>query len=163
MEKSFLEEVNRNMGIVHKVVNIYYASGEDREDARQEILFQLWKSYDSFKSEAKFSTWMYKVALNTAITFVKKNYKHAAEIPDASHVADAIDHHEQLVAKEKIDHLYAAINALGYMDKAIAFLYLEDKSYEEMAAITGLSKSNISVRLVRIRITLKKKLENIFQ
>ena len=160
-EEFFLDEVNKNMGIVHKVANIYFSNPEDREDARQEILYQLWKSYPAYKGDAKFSTWMYKVALNTVITYVKKSNKILGKEMLPENYSLVADHNEHAHIDEKLNFLYSAINILSRIDKAITLLYLEDKSYDEISAITGLTKSNVSVRLVRIRVTLKEKLKNI--
>lgn len=71
-EDKFIDDINRNIGIIHKICNVYFSDADDRKDAYQEILYQLWRSYPGFKGDAKFSTWMYKVALNTAITWSKK-------------------------------------------------------------------------------------------
>ena len=160
-EEFFLEEINNNVGIIHKVVNIYFSDFDDREDVRQEILYQLWKSYPAYKGDAKFSTWMYKVALNTAITYVKKSHKILSKEILPENYSLVAEHNEQAQMDEKLNFLYAAINTLSRIDKAITLLYLEDKSYDEIAAITGLTKSNVSVRLVRIRLALKEKIKNI--
>lgn len=157
----FLDEINKSIGIIHKVANIYFSNPEDREDARQEILYQLWKSYPAFKGGAKFSTWMYKVALNTAITYVKKSNKILGKKMLPENYSLIAETNEQAAINEKLNLLYAAINTLSGIDKAITLLYLEDKTYDEIAAITGLTKSNVSVRLVRIRLALKEKLKNI--
>ncbi|HET7119465.1 MAG TPA: sigma-70 family RNA polymerase sigma factor [Hanamia sp.] len=157
----FLDEINKSIGIIHKVANMYFSNPEDREDARQEILYQLWKSYPAFKGGAKFSTWMYKVALNTAITYVKKSNKILGKKMLPENYSLIAETNEQAAINEKLNLLYAAINTLSGIDKAITLLYLEDKTYDEIAAITGLTKSNVSVRLVRIRLALKEKLKNI--
>lgn len=157
----FLDEINKNIGILYKVANIYFSNSEDREDARQEILYQLWKSYPAYKGEAKFSTWMYKVALNTAITYIKKSNKILGKEMLPENYSVVAENNEQTQIDEKLTLLYAAINSLSRIDKGITLLYLEDKSYDEIAAITGLTKNNVSVRLVRIRLALKEKLKNI--
>lgn len=157
----FLDEINKNMSIIHKVANIYFSNADDREDARQEILYQLWKSYPGYKGDAKFSTWMYKVALNTAITYVKKGNKILDKEMLPENYSLFVENNEQAEINEKLNLLYAAINTLSGIDKAITLLYLEDKSYDEISAITGFTKSNVSVRLVRIRLALREKLKNI--
>ena len=157
----FLDRVNKNIAIIHKVANIYFSNSEDREDARQEILYQLWKSYPGYRGDAKFSTWMYKVALNTAITYVKKGKKILDKEMLPENYSLFVENNEQAEINEKLNLLYAAINTLSGIDKAITLLYLEDNSYDEIAVITGLTKSNVSVRLVRIRLALKEKLKDI--
>jgi len=158
-EDKFVEDINRNIGIIHKICNVYFNSQHDRQDASQEILYQLWKSYHSFKGESEFSTWMYKVALNTAITYAKKSDREPRKEMVPHNVITEIN--EQHHINEKLRLLYAAINELSEIDKAITLLFLEEKSYDEIANITGLTKTNVSVRLVRIKKSLKEKLKNI--
>ncbi|MEO6720682.1 MAG: sigma-70 family RNA polymerase sigma factor [Ferruginibacter sp.] len=159
-EDQFVEDINRNIGIIHKICNIYFIVPADRQDACQEILYQLWKSYPAFKGEAKFSTWMYKVALNTAATYAKRSSRQLGHemLPGNLHLTET---NEQQHINEQMGFLYAAINELSVMDKAITLLYLEDNSYDEIAAITGITKTNVSVRLVRIKKNLRDKLKNI--
>ena len=157
----FISDINSNIGIIHKICNIYFTDADDRKDAYQEILYQLWRSYGGFKGDAKFSTWMYKVALNTAITYQRQsNRQQSTNLPleDLEHFAGS---DEQPNMNEQMAMLYAAIYTLNATDKAITLLYLEDHSYDEIAGITGLSKTNVSVRLVRIKVKLKEKLKNI--
>ena len=159
-EDKFVSDINQNIGIIHKICNIYFTSEQDRQDARQEILYQLWKSYASYRGDAKFPTWMYKVALNTAIAYLKKSKREPVKsmLPEQSgHLAESSDHTDH----EKMSVLYTAINTLSEIDKAITLLFLEDNSYEEISAITGISRSNVSVRLVRINKSLKEKIKNI--
>jgi len=161
-EDIFIDDLNRNIGIIHKICNIYFNKPDDRQDACQEILYQLWKSYPAFKGEARFSTWMYKVALNTAITYARKGSREPRKEVLPDNFNHPIENNEQRDINEKMSFLYSAINGLSGMDKAITLLYLEDNSYDEIAGITGLTKTNVSVRLVRIKITLKEKLRTIF-
>ncbi len=132
-----------------------YANGwADREDLFQEICLQLWKSYPNFREEAQFSTWMYRVALNTAISTVrkKKNGFSFELLRETDRIPD-----ESSNEKDQIKLLYSAISKLNRIDKAIILLWLEEKNYEEIAAIMGTSKKNVSVKLVRI----KRKLEEL--
>jgi len=160
-EDKFIEDINRNIGIIHKICNIYFNVPDDRQDAAQEILYQLWRSYPAFKGNSKFSTWMYKVALNTAITYAKKSSREPRKNLLPENYSQAADDNEQNSTNEKMTFLYSAINKLSGMDKAITLLYLEDNSYDEISTITGLTKSNVSVRLVRIKKNLKEQLKNI--
>jgi RNA polymerase sigma factor (sigma-70 family) len=160
-EDKFVEDINRNIGIIHKICNIYFSDADDRKDACQEILYQLWRSYPGFKGNAKFSTWMYKVALNTALTYSKKGNREVPTDMQTGNWDQLAAGNEQQHVNERMALLYAAINTLSVTDKAITLLYLEDHSYEEIAEITGLTKTNVSVRLVRIKKTLKEKLKNI--
>src|SRR5688500_17931566 len=160
-EDKFTRDINANIGLIHKICNIYFLNEHDRQDASQEILYQLWKSYPSFKGDAKFSTWMYKVALNTAIGYLKKRTKepHKTMLPE--HLVQLAESSEQVSNEDKVRMLYTAINTLSEIDKAITLLFLEENSYDEISSITGITKTNVSVRLVRIRKTLKEKLKSI--
>ncbi|MGZ3873830.1 MAG: RNA polymerase sigma factor [Mucilaginibacter sp.] len=160
-EDKFIDNINRNIGIIHKICNIYFSDAYDRKDACQEILYQLWRSYPGFKGDAKFSTWMYKVALNTAITWSKKGSRELATDMTTGQWNQIAEKNDKQFVSERTAVLYAAINTLTATDKAITLLYLEDNSYEEIAEITGLTKTNVSVRLVRIKKELKEKLKNI--
>jgi len=159
METKFIDDINANLGIIYKVCNVYADSGSDeREDLFQEILYQLWKSYPHFKGFSKFSTWMYRVALNTAMMH-SQHQKRNLEITglEMSHeqIEESVD---QFHEEEKIQQLYKTIGTLSKIDKAIILLFLEENSYDEIASLTGLTKSNVSVRLVRIKRTLKEKM-----
>jgi len=160
-ENKFVEDINRNIGIIHKVSNVYFTDADDRKDASQEILYQLWRSYPAFKGDSKFSTWMYKVALNTAITYSKKGNREVPTDMQTGNWEQLAASNDQRADLERMGLLYAAINTLSVTDKAITLLYLEDNSYDEIAEITGITKTNVSVRLVRIKRTLKEKLKNI--
>ena len=155
-ETSFLENLNQNMGIVHQVCHTYFRrDAMEREDVFQDIMYQLWKSYPQFKGESKFSTWMYRVALNTAITHIRRSTRtpQNAELTESVVRVSHID--EQMSRVEEVRLLHDAIAALTDIDKAIILLHLEDQNYDEIASITGLTKANVSVRLVRIRRALK--------
>ncbi len=155
-EDHFIKELSENAGIVHRICRIYFPDTDDRKDVFQEIVFQLWKSYPSFQGQSKFSTWMYRVALNTAMTYIRHHKKKVAGESFGNHIPDIATAPEQ--DDEPMNLLYAAINTLSLVDKAIIILHLEENSYEEIALITGLTKSNVSVRLVRIKRKLEEKL-----
>ncbi len=154
VDKTFIEDLNRNLGIVHKVANIYFRDSPEREDVIQEMLYHLWKGYPSFRGDSKFSTWMYRVCLNTALTYFGKSKRiaHVALSPQHSQMG------EEAVSPSNNALLWlnSAIGKLSQVNKGIILLYLEELSYEEIAEITGLSRTNISVRLVRIKKQLEK-------
>jgi RNA polymerase sigma factor (sigma-70 family) len=127
----------------------------EREDLFQDIMYQLWKAYPQFKWESKFSTWMYKVALNVAITHIRRSRRTPRNEELTESVARAPDIDEHMRRGEELYLLHEAIAALTDIDKAIILLHLEDHNYDEIACITGLSRTNVSVRLVRIKRTLK--------
>jgi RNA polymerase sigma-70 factor (ECF subfamily) len=162
-EKSrFLELVEENQDIIHKTCRLYAANRADREDLAQEIVCQLWKSYRTFRGDSRFSTWMYKIAINTALLTLRRNHpRDRARSLRESHAcatADTEDHERE----DAIFRLYAAISQLRELDRAIILLHLEQLSYEEIGAVIGISEVNVSVRLVRIKRTLKKLLRRGF-
>jgi RNA polymerase sigma factor (sigma-70 family) len=155
-ETSFLANLNQNIRIVHRVCHTYFPrDAMEREDVFQDILYQLWKSYPQFHWESKFSTWMYKVALNTAITHIRRSARTPRNAELTESVAHTPDINEQVSREEELHRLHEAIAALTDIDKAIILLHLEDQNYDEIASITGLTRTNVSVRLVRIKRALK--------
>ena len=155
MEKEFTQIITENQGIIHKVCSVYCDLEEDRRDLFQEILAQLWKSYPSFRNESKFSTWMYRVALNTAITSFKKDKRQ----PDKSGISyESLQLAEEIydsVEEEQIKILNKAISQLSGIEKSIILLFLENKKYEEIAEITGITQNYVRVKMNRIKKKLK--------
>ncbi len=156
MEKEFLQIVQKNQGIIHKVCNIYCDVQEDRNDLFQEIVAQLWKSFPTFQNRSKFSTWMYRVALNTAITSFKK----AKRRPDQNRLTydnfQIEDNSYDTETEENIKQLHRAVAQLSGVEKSIVLLYFENKKYEEIAEITGISQNYVRVKMNRIKKKLKK-------
>ena len=152
IKTEFLDELDRHQGILQKICFVYSRNSLEKEDLCQEIILQLWKSYPSFKHESAFSTWMYRVALNTALSLTKKAqlFIKTEDIPDNS-----FDIEYSMSKSEDIKILYRAIYQLNKVEKAIILLWLEDKSYEEIAETIGMSVKNVSVRLVRIKAKIK--------
>jgi RNA polymerase sigma factor (sigma-70 family) len=157
---SFLAQLNENLGIVRRVCRTYFPhEPAEREEAFQDIMYQLWRSHLQFKGDSKFSTWMYRVALNTVLGRIRRSARRPQEQALTEEVSHALDISESSERQEDIRQLYRAIDTLTDIDKAIVLLHLEDRDYEEIASITGLSRTNVSVRLVRIKRTLKAVLE----
>ena len=153
---NFLNLISDNQGIIYKICNVYANSHEDRNDLKQEIILQLWKSYHSFQGKSKFSTWMYRIAFNTAVTNIRKTKRHPI-IEALSGTEQNFSEKEEIdYLNEDINHLYQAISKLKDVEKAIVMLYLEEKSYKEIAEIIGISEKNVSVKLVRLKQKLKK-------
>ena len=153
MKEKFLNLVDMHQGIIHKILSVYTYNIEDREDLLQEIMLQLWKSFPGFLGKSAFSTWLYKVALNTALLHKRKNMKEKYTLDSM------IESRAQQIGLSRNDttiSLYMAIDQLGPIDKAIALLYLEQKSYSEIENILGIKKNNIGVRISRIKDKLKK-------
>ena len=155
MEKEFLELIRANQGIIHKVCSIYCDNEEDRQDLFQEILAQLWKSYPGFRHESKFSTWMYRIALNTAITSFKKMHRHSGLKPLTGENYMIAEDTSKLETDENIAQLKLAIARLSGIEKSIILLFLESKSYEEIAEITGITQNYVRVKMNRIKTKLK--------
>ncbi len=156
LEKEFIQIVQKNQGIIHKVCNIYCDVQEDRNDLFQEIVAQLWKSFPTFQNRSKFSTWMYRVALNTAITSFKK----AKRRPDQNRLTydnfQIEDDSYDTETEENIKQLHRAVAQLSGVEKSIVLLYFENKKYEEIAEITGITQNYVRVKMNRIKKKLKK-------
>lgn len=159
-EQEFIAKIQANQGIIHKVTRMYFSGKADQEDLFQEIVLQLWRAYPRFQGRSKFSTWMYRVALNTAITHFRKDKKTKDNSSlDENHIQIEGPEHENMNRKEEINQLYAAINHLSATDKAIVLLHLEGYAYKEISEIVGISEVNVRVKMTRIR----KKIKNILE
>lgn len=148
--------VYTHMGIIYKICNLY-AAEEDRDDLKQEIVYQLWKSYPTYRGDSKFQSWMYRVALNTAMLGLRARKMKYTRLSDQE-LTISEDPYETLDNDTRVGQLYGRISKLKDLDKTIIFLYLEQCSYDEIAEITGISIKNVSVRLVRIREKLRARL-----
>ncbi|MEM9834652.1 MAG: sigma-70 family RNA polymerase sigma factor [Bacteroidota bacterium] len=145
MKQEFIHIVSAHQNIIHKVVRVYRDTSEDREDLFQEIVYQLWKSYPAYEGRAKITTWMYQIALNTAIAKYRKKRinTHSAESLEVA-VEKPSKHPER-------ERLYRAIGTLNEADKAVITLYLDDYRYEEIADMLGITSSHVGVKLHRIK------------
>ncbi|GAA3523534.1 sigma-70 family RNA polymerase sigma factor [Aquimarina addita] len=156
LEHSFVTNLEQNQNIVHKVCRIYTNDRDSHNDLFQEITIQLWKAYPKFRGDAKFSTWMYRVSLNTAITLYRKS-KRSIKTTDFDAVdfrikVDEYDDEEE----QQLKLMYATVKQLNDIEKALVFLYLEDKSYKEIAETLGISEVNARVKMNRVKTKLKK-------
>lgn len=155
LEHQFVSELESNQNIVHKVCSLYTDSRDAHNDLFQEITIQLWKAYPKFRGDSKFSTWMYRVALNTAITLYRKTKKQP-RTQEFDTVAFKIKSEPyDPTEQEQLKLMYSAIRQLGDIDKALVFLYLEDKNYREIAETLGISEVNARVKMSRIKNKLK--------
>ncbi|MBG7629874.1 MAG: sigma-70 family RNA polymerase sigma factor [Bacteroidetes bacterium] len=157
-QQHFVKLIKENEGIVFKIALVYAFNEEDQKDLYQEIVYQLWKSFDSFRGDAKVSTWMYRIALNTSITHLKKEKKKGSRVPIDSVLLNKIEHIDTLM-DERIQLLYKHIKQLNTIEKGVVLLYLEGKNYEEIAVITGFTVSNVGTRLNRIKQKLKSQIK----
>jgi len=159
-EKSdlFLTVISFNKGILFKIANSYCKDGEDRKDLVQEIIVQLWKSFERFNDQYKYSTWIYRIALNVAISFYRKeNRRKQVSNPLTDGILNYADTNVTSETDENIKLLQQFIAGLKELDKAIMLLYLEEKSHKEIADIIGISESNVATKIGRIKILLKQK------
>nr|WP_155600453.1 sigma-70 family RNA polymerase sigma factor [Zobellia amurskyensis] len=155
MEHQFVTELENNQNIVHKVCTLYTNDRDSHNDLFQEITIQLWKAYPKFRGESKFSTWMYRVALNTAITLYRKS-KRRVQTQDYESVIFKIKADEyDATQEEQLKLMYKAVKQLGDIDKALVFLYLEDKDYREISETLGISEVNARVKMNRIKTKLR--------
>ncbi|HEV2805497.1 MAG TPA: RNA polymerase sigma factor [Chthoniobacterales bacterium] len=159
-EQTFLRLVDQHRGIVGKVAAGYASTAADRHDLSQEILLQLWKAFPRYLAERPFPTWMYRVALNVAISFLRRNTRPARqtvpldeielELPDQSAGPNEID--------ERVVLLQRLIATLGPLNRALVLLYLDDHSYREIATILGISETNVATKLSRLKEQLRQKI-----
>lgn len=150
----FSRVIKENEGLIFKITTLYTNCLQDRKDLYQEIVYQLWKSFGSFNEQSKLSTWMYRVALNTAIYNLRQTKKRIDTSPidfETERFAEDIDKTEE----ERIKLLYEHIQMLNLLERGIILLYLEGKSYEEIASIVGITLSNVATRLSRIKEKLR--------
>jgi RNA polymerase sigma-70 factor (ECF subfamily) len=155
-EKEFIILIEKNKALIYKVAGFYTDQLQDREDLSQEIVYQLWKSVGSFRHQSNISTWIYRVAMNTAIHFLKKRKRWATgSIREEMLEYPATDSGE---LEEQWKMLQAGIGGLDLLERGIVMLWLEGKSYEEISDLIGISAGNVGTRLSRIREKLKKKM-----
>ena len=156
LEKNFLNDFEKNQNIVHKICRIYTTNQDQHNDLFQEITIQIWKNYSKFRGESKFSTWMYRVSLNTAITLYRKSSR-SIKTQDFSEVSFKIKAEDYDDTKDKqLKALYDGIRELNDIEKALIFLYLEDKPYKEIAKTLGISEGNARVKMNRSKEKLRK-------
>ena len=158
----FLATIDAHKKIIYKVVNSYCKNKEDRKDLEQEIIIQLWNSFDKYNAEYKYSTWMYRIALNVAISFYRKEKKwlviHDYYNEDSIYIiADENENKTELDYNIKL--LQEFINKLNELNKALMLLYLEEKPHAEIAEILGISKTNVATKISRLKFKLKKEFQ----
>ena len=155
LEHQFVTELETHQNIVHKVCTLYTDNRDAHNDLFQEIAIQLWRAYPKFRGDSKFSTWMYRVALNTAITLYRKGRKQPKTQDFESVVYKLQAEPYDPTQEQQLKLLYSAIRELGDIDKALVFLYLEDRNYTEIAETLGISEVNARVKMSRIKTKLK--------
>jgi len=154
-ENEFVRLIQQHSGIIYKIINLYVDDQEDKRDLHQEILLQAWKSYPRFKGNSSFATWLYKVSLNTVLTFNKKSRKHSElQANDRAISENAAD------KKEQSELLYYLVRQLNEVDRMIMTLHLEGYKNLEIADITGLKVNHINVKLHRLKCQIIEQLKN---
>tara|TARA_R110000796_G_scaffold35017_3_gene90200 strand:- start:186243 stop:186737 length:495 start_codon:yes stop_codon:yes gene_type:complete len=155
LEHAFVTELENNQNIVHKVCTLYTNDRDAHNDLFQEITIQLWKAYPKFRGDAKFSTWMYRVSLNTAITLYRKSKKRVQTLDYDSVIFKIKTDEYDETEEQQLKLMYEAVKQLNDIDKALVFLYLEDKNYTEISETLGISEVNARVKMNRVKTKLK--------
>lgn len=158
LEKTFVDFFKPNQRLIHKICKIYTDNAEDHQDLFQEVTVQLWKSFPGFKGEAKFSTWMYKVALNTAMTLFRKPQKKVLQHADIDVSSLKMEYEVYEDDEYKLKKMYKAIHELSDVDKALIMMYLDDRPYKEIGEILGITEGNARVKMNRAKNNLKTKI-----
>lgn len=154
IEEEFLKVVKQYERIIYKVCYLYTTKSATLNDLYQESLLNIWKAFPKFRHECKVSTWIYRITLNTCISFIRKEKNMPEFISLTQEAEELVNEKDEL--HEMLRQLYRMINKLGQLDKSIIMLYLEEKSYEEISEITGLTVTNVATKLGRIKDKLKK-------
>jgi len=153
-QNEYINLVQKHNGIIHKVISLYVNNPEDKKDLHQEVLLQAWKSYKNFKGQSVFSTWLYKVALNTVLTF-NKNHKKNEDLEKIDQMESAPD------AKDDSEILYRIIQSFGEVDRMLIMLHLDGYKNNEIAEITGMTQNNINVKIHRIKSKIIEKFKTL--
>jgi RNA polymerase sigma-70 factor (ECF subfamily) len=162
IEKQFEVLIREHELLLRKICRVYAYTEADREDLFQEIIIQLWKAYPRFRGDSEFSTWLYRVALNTAITGLRKKKKDFIGSYESAEPFEQIKDEDTSTeeGEEQLSQLYSAIRQLSEVEKAIVMLYMEDRPYTEMADILGISQGNLRVKMSRIKEKLRQLTKN---
>lgn len=160
-ESLFLENLQQHKGIIHKVSRMYADTAEDREDLVQEIMLRLWHSFKSFEGRSAMSTWIYRVAMNTAITFLRKEKAKPAMVTDDSPVLQSRAFETDNSDEIKLELFYKAVKELNPVEKALIFFFMEGLSHREISAQLGISENNARVKLNRTKEKLQRIIKNL--
>ncbi len=155
LQDEFLQLVQSHQGLLHKVCHLYENNTADREDLFQEMILQLWKSYGSFRGEAKVSTWIYRIALNTALSSIRKNKRRISVSYPEIIPHEIADEKNDTIQEEKLQFLHQAVACLSEIERALVMLYIEEKNYDEMEEIMGISSGTLRVKMNRIKEKLR--------
>lgn len=157
--ETFVQLMQSNRGIILKICNSYCTDKDDRDDLAQEIIFNLWKAFANYTPDYKFSTWMYRIGLNVAISFYRKEMRSIRFNTYSEDLMVFDDEDENKWEEESsLGLLQKFILELKEIDKSIMLLYLDQKSYGEIAEIVGITETNVATKISRIKINLKTKI-----
>lgn len=155
-QERFQNLVEDHKKILYKVCHSYCRNPGDRDDLAQEIIVQLWRSFRAFDERVRFSTWMYRIALNVAISFYRREMVRTRHVvPGSDHLLEAIDETEN--RSEEVQMLYRWIEELDPLNKALAILYLDGNNYQEIADILGISPTNVATKISRLKQKMREK------
>jgi len=153
-QERFQNLMEEHKKILYKVCHSYCKNPGDRDDLAQEIIVQLWRSFRAFDQRVRFSTWMYRIALNVAISFYRRESVRTRHVvPGSDHLLEAID--ETANRSEEVQVLYEWIEGLGPLNKALVILYLDGNNYQEIADVLGISPTNVATKISRLKETLR--------
>lgn len=155
LEHQFITNLEKHQNIAHKICRIYTKDKDAHQDLFQEITIQLWKAYPKFRGDSKFSTWMYRVALNTAITLYRKKKREikTQDFETVNFKFKAEEYNDE--TEQQLKLMYAAIRELNDIEKALVFLYLEEKNYKEISETLGITEVNARVKMNRVKTKLR--------
>lgn len=157
----FISIIKANQNLIFKICYSYCSNPENRKDIQQEVLIQLWNSFSKFDGRVKISTWIYRIALNTAISYYRKECRHNDKKISIDASIISTSYFEYVPEQdENIILLYQFIENLNEMDKALILLYLDDNKYKTIAEILGISETNVATKINRIKKNLKEKYSN---
>ena len=159
VQQEFVQLIAQHQKLIHSLCSLYYRQPEDRKDLFQEIVLQLWKSYPSFNHQSKVTTWLYRVSLNTVFARIRKEKARPESVPFSEQEFQLPSSETDDVLTLATQELYWGISQLSEVDKAIIMLYLDEHSYEEMATILAMSRTNVSTKINRIKARLGKLLK----
>ena len=154
LEKAFLDMIEAQKRTIYKVCYIYAKDQDDLNDLFQETVLNLWKAFPRYRGDSALTTWVYRIAMNTCVTFLRRSGNRPQTVPMTAQVASQLEADAE--TSEQLKELYKLINQLGKLERALILLWLEERSYQEMADILGISKANVAVKLNRTKEKLKK-------
>jgi len=158
---AFLELIQQNKRIIFKICHAYCKDRREHEDLAQEIVYETWRSFGSYDKGYRFSTWLYRIALNVAISYYRKEekYKHIIPFPE-EHLVEFAEEKEGQAASERFSLLRDFIQSLNEIDRSIMMLYLDEYAYREIAVIIGISETNVATRIGRIKEKMRTRFSN---